>query len=36
MTTIPLDNPLVDFSRAGFASFDVPQPVRALDRKSVV
>lgn len=36
MTTIPLDNPLVDFSRAGFASFDVPQPVRALATDSII
>lgn len=36
MTTLPLDNPLVDFSRAGFSSFDVPQPIRALATDSII
>jgi len=36
MTTMPVDNPLVDFSRADFSSFDIPQPIRAIATDSVI
>lgn len=36
MTTMMLDNPLVDFSRADFSSFAVPSPVRAAVTDSYI
>ena len=36
MSTLSLDNPLVDFSRAGFSSFDVPNPIKAAVADSII
>lgn len=36
MTTMPIDNPLVDFSRADFSSFEVPHPIKAAATDSII